>query len=145
MIVWRLNYANSHYIVRANELTNSYLVFERIQGLETKHVGFYWGSAGWTKYNVPLSSPSATPTWKRRGWMKPKRPKETEEVAIMIKMTNGKKCEYEGCNEDATVIAMGHHHPLGAYCKHHSKVISEMSNGEFDEECPNCGCKFPVN
>lgn len=65
-----------------------------------------------------------------------------------ITITPGMKCQYEGCDQDATCVALGQsYHPgLGAYCGKHADVVtSEDRDPEYTGVCPNCGCMFGVN
>ena len=63
------------------------------------------------------------------------------------------KCQYEGCEEQATVIASGQRsyslgdtslHPVGCYCDKHSHIVADEGNPEYHDECPNCHCRFGV-
>lgn len=71
------------------------------------------------------------------------------------------KCNYEGCEEEATNLACGREeystyqsgkstyekgHPIPAmYCKKHAKLVEDENCPEYVVECPNCKCSFGVN
>lgn len=65
-------------------------------------------------------------------------------MTIVITKIEG-KCQYEGCEADATAIAIGRVHPLGCFCEAHAMAVSEEGKPEYEVGCPNCGCYFGVN
>lgn len=70
----------------------------------------------------------------------------------MIVELKNKKCEYEGCDKEAEVIACGRHGlfyqghiGIGVYCLVHGRIVADEGGPEYIEYCPNCGCMFGVN
>lgn len=69
----------------------------------------------------------------------------------MISKIDG-TCQFEGCSQTATAIASGRRdyqdrpaegcHDIGCYCEMHAKVVAMEDDPEYEDVCPNCGCRF---
>lgn len=57
------------------------------------------------------------------------------------------KCEYEGCNKKAEILAMGRskHPDIGKYCEYHAEQIVDEGFPEYNDCCPNCGLLHGIN
>lgn len=71
----------------------------------------------------------------------------------MKTFTQGKGCDYEGCDQPAVMLAAGRegiysptpHAEVAAYCKKHADIVAGESGPEYIQDCPNCKCRFGVN
>ena len=74
----------------------------------------------------------------------------SEKFAELSEKPDGQICQFGDCSEPATAIAMGrtyyeNGHGLGWYCSAHADKVSDEGHPEYQEHCPNCGCRFGVN
>lgn len=76
--------------------------------------------------------------------------RRTEDFIVVTELT--KKCEYPGCENEATHFAVNnyprHIHKnmffteVKCYCEDHAYYVAECANTEYTNSCPNCGCVF---
>lgn len=74
---------------------------------------------------------------------------------MVREVKSGEKCQFEGCEAEATQVACGRaanesYGPAGhprpnVYCDAHGYQVSDERSPEYIVECPNCGCGFGVN
>lgn len=67
----------------------------------------------------------------------------------------GMKCQWPGCQEDATHLAaacQSRYKPIpkdvpqaGYFCYAHAHKVANDGAPEYHDECPNCGCIHGVN